>query len=96
MSSFHVDSSEIANASAATAAAGNRIRSEVATMLAQLGELQSRWQGAAQVSFNECVSQWQGVQTQVDQALQSLSQRLMAASQTYADAEAQAQSLFAH
>lgn len=96
MSAFNVDSAQIAQASAAAATAGGRIRTEVAGMLAQLSELDSRWQGAAKASFSECISQWQAVQVQVDRALQSLSQRLMMASQTYSDAESQAQALFAH
>ncbi|AOZ73037.1 type VII secretion protein [Boudabousia tangfeifanii] len=96
MTTFQVDASQISAAGANAAATGNRIRSEVAGMLAQLHALEGNWQGAAQISFNQCVNEWQAVQAQVDTALESLSQRLLFASQTYQQAETQAQALFAH
>ncbi|OKL45918.1 WXG100 family type VII secretion target [Boudabousia marimammalium] len=95
MSMFQVDSTQVAGASAAVSTSGSRLRAEVASMMTQLTALNSGWQGSAQLSFTECITQWQAVQTQVEEALDSISTRLMAASRTYEEAEAQAQSLFA-
>lgn len=95
MSRFEVDSARVALAGTKVQGTVSAIREEVATMLHHLQDLQSVWQGQAAASCAELVAEWQGVQARVDDALDGVQRALGSAARTYADAEAQAASLFA-
>ncbi|UNX55308.1 WXG100 family type VII secretion target [Georgenia sp. TF02-10] len=95
MSRYQVDSIEVAQAAARTRASTATIRAEVAAMMAHLVQLQGSWTGAAATAFAGCTEQWRATQTQVEASLEQITVALDAASQTYADAEASAQGLFA-
>jgi WXG100 family type VII secretion target len=94
MSRFEVDSGRVAQASSKVDGTVTAIRSEVATMLQHLQDLQSVWQGHAASSCAELVAEWQGVQVRVENALEDIVRSLGSAAQTYSDAEAQAAGLF--
>lgn len=87
MTSFAVDVGQVQQASATVSATAERIRSEVATMMAHLTGLQATWQGGAALQFQEVSAQWQSTQAQVDAALLSINQALDRTAQTYAEAE---------
>ncbi|WP_026459921.1 WXG100 family type VII secretion target [Schaalia suimastitidis] len=95
MAVFSVDSQRVAASAAHVSTTAERIRQEVATMMADLLDLQASWQGVAQASCASAVEQWQATQVYVEQALDTISVQLHSAAQTYSEAEAHTASLFA-
>ena len=95
MSIYHVDSHQIATAALTADQSAAAIRTEVAQMLAFLGGLNDSWGGTAASSFHGLLEQWRMTQVQVEESLTAISTQLNHASQTYADAESAATSLFA-
>ncbi len=96
MTQYHVDAAQIAHASAFAARSAQSIRTEVATMLAQLQALEASWQGGAASGFTSVVQQWRATQAQVDTALDQIAQSLSTAAQHYQDAEDVAARMFVH
>ncbi|MDO4665279.1 MAG: WXG100 family type VII secretion target [Actinomycetaceae bacterium] len=96
MARFTADSASISTASAQVTAVTGQIRTDVAQMMAQLGMLEGAWTGSAALAFHNAASQWRATQAQVEAALDSIAAALANASNTYADAEARATSLFAN
>lgn len=94
MTAFTVDIEAVQAATASARATAERIQSETAAMMTQLVQLQSSWSGAAAASFHSCVDQWRSAQSQVEQALSSISAALGNAAANYADAERYSASLF--
>jgi len=94
MTQYHVDAAQVAQASAFTTRSAQTIRTEVASMLAQLQALEGSWQGAAATGFTAVVQQWQSTQTQVDAALDQIALSLGSAAQHYQDAEDMAARMF--
>lgn len=94
MSVFHVDSDEVARCSALVRASANNLRSEVNTMMASLNALEASWSGMASAQFTATVSQWRGMQVQLEQTLDDISLALANAATTYSDAESQASAMF--
>ncbi len=95
MSVFHVDSQHIASAAVTAEQSATAIRTEVNQMLLFLGGLSESWGGAAAVTFQGLLDQWRATQIQVEESLSAISTQLNHASQTYAEAETAATSLFA-
>lgn len=95
MTAYAVDAEQISAASAQACTTASTIRTEVDTLMAQLLALQDTWTGGAQVNFQATITQWQGIQAQTHDALDSISAQLQLAASTYADAEARSASLFA-
>lgn len=96
MATFMVDSERIASASHRVGASSAAIRTEVSSMMSELLALNTSWAGAASAQFEDCISQWQNVQMQVENALNNIGNQLSTASTVYADAEARSRSLFIH
>lgn len=94
MSVFTVDTEAVHAAHAATRATIERLRSESATLMAQLRDLQSSWVGNASHAFQVCAEQWQGAQLYVEQVLDSVGTSLGSAATQYADADQYSASLF--
>lgn len=94
MSVFTVDTEAVHAAHAATRATMERLRSESATLMAQLRQLQSSWIGTASTAFQSCAEQWQGAQLHVEQVLDSVGTSLGSAATQYADADQYSASLF--
>jgi len=94
MSVFTVDTDAVQAAHAATRATMERLRSESATLMAQLRQLQSSWVGTASSAFQSCAEQWQGAQLHVEQVLDSVGTSLGSAATQYADADQYSASLF--
>ena len=94
MSKFEVDSAEVARAAGAVERTCAALRSEAATMLHQLEELQSTWHGEAAARCAAIVDDWRGVQARVDTALDGVQVALAGAARTYEDAETSATALF--
>lgn len=95
MAQFNVDSAQVAQASAQTATVANQIRTDVATMMAQLETLQSSWTGAASASFADCAQRWRAAQMQMEEALDSISQALAHSASQYEQTESGIVSMFA-
>ncbi|WP_175957465.1 WXG100 family type VII secretion target [Schaalia sp. Marseille-Q2122] len=95
MATYTVDSELVASSAARVAASSETIRAEVASLMADLVNLQGTWAGAASASFSDCVTQWQATQAQVESALTAIGTQLGTAASVYAEAEAQSTALFA-
>lgn len=95
MTAYAVDAEQVSAASAQACATASTIRTEVDTLMSQLLALQDSWMGGAQANFQATITQWQGIQAQTHDALDSISTQLQAAATTYADAEAHSSALFA-
>lgn len=95
MTAYAVDAEQVSAASAQACATASTIRTEVDTLMFQLLALQDSWTGGAQANFQATITQWQGIQAQTHDALDSISTQLQAAATTYADAEAHSSALFA-
>lgn len=94
MTIYNVDAGEVAAGAAAALQTADTIRTAVAGMMGQLIGLEASWGGAAAMSFQSVIAQWQLTQVQVEASLESVSAALNQASMTYSDAEATAASLF--
>jgi len=92
---YHVDSDEVAAASARAGQSAEAIRAEVAALVAHLQALEGSWQGQASTAFAGVLTQWRAAQAQVEAALGSLTQALGAAATGYAEAELTAARMFA-
>ena len=95
MTAYAVDAEQVSAASAQACATASTIRTEVDTLMSQLLALQDSWTGGAQANFQATITQWQGIQAQTHDALDSISTQLQAVATTYADAEAHSSALFA-
>ena len=87
MTRYQVDSEQVQLATQSAQGTIGRIRSEVASLLAQLTGLQGSWTGQAASAFQAAVEDWRLTQQHVEESLSSLSQALGAAGMHYADAE---------
>ena len=96
MTAYAVDAEQVSAASAQACTTASTIRTEVDTLMAQLLALQDSWNGGAQANFQATITQWQSVQAQTHDALDSISTQLQAAASTYTEAEAHSTSLFAN
>ncbi|MEJ3403816.1 WXG100 family type VII secretion target [Rathayibacter sp. YIM 133350] len=94
MTSFNVDSDAVLNATTSVNGSIERIRSEVAGLLAQLTNLQGSWGGAAAVAFQSVVTDWRGTQQRVEESLTSIAAALGNAGRQYAETEQANLSLF--
>lgn len=94
MSVFHVDIAEVSRTSALVHASVESVRTEVATLMANLTALESSWSGQAAGQFHQLTQEWQATQSQVETALDEIGSRLQIAANQYAQAEAQATGLF--
>lgn len=94
MSVFTVDTDAVQAAHGAARATMERLQGESASLMAQLGQLQSSWVGTASSAFQTCAEQWRGAQLHVEQVLESISTALGSAATQYADADQYSASLF--
>lgn len=94
MSSYQVNSEQIATASAGVRRSMSTISAEVASLMTQLRSLQSSWTGAAAGAFATVAQQWEATQKQVETSLNSINVALTTAGQNYAAAEENALRMF--
>jgi len=94
MTVFTVDTDAVHAAHAATRGTIERLRTESATLMAQLRELQSTWVGSASNAFQGCAEQWQGAQLHVEQVLDGIGTSLGSVATQYAEADQYSASLF--
>lgn len=94
MSVFTVDTEAVHAAHGATRGTMERLQGESASLMAQLGQLQSSWVGNASNAFQTCAEQWRGAQLHVEQVLDSIGTALGSAAMQYADADQYSASLF--
>lgn len=87
MTRYQVDSEQVQLATQSVQGTIGRIRSEVASLLAQLTGLQGSWSGQAATAFQAAVEDWRMTQQHVEESLAGLNQALGAAAAHYADAE---------
>lgn len=94
MSTFSVDTAQVSAAGANVRRSVDIIRSEVATLMAQLNSLQGSWSGAAAVQFAEVARQWHATQGQVEANLESIKAALDRTASAYTEAELNIRSMF--
>jgi WXG100 family type VII secretion target len=95
MTRYQVDSEAVFTASGAVRASITRIQSEVASLHAQLANLQGSWTGQASNAFTGVVAEWKITQQRVEENLAAINQALSLAGQQYAEIEAANARLFA-
>ena len=94
MSVFTVDTDAVQSAQGAARATVERVRTDSATLMAQLTQLQSSWTGSASQAFQLCAEEWRGAQLHMEQVLDSISSALGSAATQYSDADQYSASLF--
>ncbi|WP_336643323.1 WXG100 family type VII secretion target [Microbacterium sp. MMO-113] len=94
MTVFTVDTDAVHAAEAATRATIERLRSESATLMSQLRQLQTAWVGTAATAFQGCAEEWQGAQQHVELVLDGIGTSLGAVATQYAEADQYSASLF--
>ena len=87
MTRYQVDSEQVQMATQSAHGTIERIRSEVASLLAQLTGLQGSWSGQASTAFQAAVADWRATQQHVEESLAGLNHALGAAAIHYADVE---------
>ena len=87
MTRYQVDSEQVQMATQSVQGTIGRIRSEVASLLAQLSGLLGSWTGQASTAFQTAVEDWRMTQQHVEESLSGLSHALGAAGAQYAEAE---------
>ncbi|NIZ91143.1 WXG100 family type VII secretion target [Kineococcus rubinsiae] len=88
MSTFQVDSAQVASASAAVQASSAAIAAETEGMLRNLQALEASWKGQAATGFQAVTAQWRATQERVRLSLEEIQRALATAGQQYADVEA--------
>jgi len=88
MSIIHIDSDAVASAATGATASIARIQHEVQALHAQLGSLQTSWQGPAATAFQTAVSNWHLTQQRIEADLNAIAQALARSAQHYSDLEA--------
>lgn len=96
MTRYQVDSEAVLTTTAAARGAVDRIQSEVTGLHSQLTSLQDSWSGPAAIAFQGVVTEWHGLEQQMNEGLENLGRALTVAGQQYADTEAANARLFAH
>ncbi|MGF3053208.1 WXG100 family type VII secretion target [Microbacterium sp. YY-03] len=94
MAIFAVDSDAVVSATATARATAERVRTDVASLVANLQALQGSWSGSASIAFQEILEMWRGTQREVDSALDRVNLALDSAARQYSDAEQANLSLF--
>lgn len=94
MAVFSVDTESVDAATNVARATGERVRSDVAMMMATLTQLEGTWTGAAAAGFQGQVENWRATQRVVEESLDSLGAALAQASRAYADTEVAASGMF--
>lgn len=94
MAVFSVDSDAVVSATATARSTAERVRSDVAALVANLQGLQSSWSGSAALAFQDVLEMWRATQRDVDTALDQVNMALDNAARQYADAESANLSMF--
>ncbi|MGP7960172.1 WXG100 family type VII secretion target [Sanguibacter sp. A247] len=94
MSSYEVDSAQVAQASQRVATSRSTISGETAAMVLHLRDLEQVWKGSAAAGFAGVLAEWDAARLQLETALESIGGALANASTIYADAEADAGRMF--
>lgn len=87
MAVFSVDSDAVESATATARSTSDRMRADIAMMLAVLNQLEGTWTGAASAGFQGQVENWRATQRIVEQSLDSLNEALAVAGRAYAETE---------
>lgn len=95
MTRYQVDSEAVLNATGSVRTTISRLQAECASLLGQLTQLQSSWQGSAASAFTGAVTDWKATQQRVEENLASLNHGLTIAGQQYAEIESANTRLFA-
>lgn len=87
MAVFSVDSDAVVSATATARSTAERVRTDVAALVANLQNLQGTWSGSASVAFQEVLEMWRATQRDVDSALDRVNLALDGAARQYSEAE---------
>ncbi|MDO8106654.1 WXG100 family type VII secretion target [Isoptericola sp. b441] len=91
---YEVDSDLVARASAAAGTSVAAIRSESASLLRNLADLQAGWRGGAASAFGTVLADWSATQARVEESLDRITAALSTAAAQYEAAEQHATRLF--
>ena len=94
MAIFAVDSEAVVSATATARATAERVRTGVASLVANLQALQGSWSGSASIAFQEILEMWRATQREVDSSLDRVNLALDSAARQYSEAEQANVSLF--
>lgn len=94
MSSYEVDSAQVAQASQKVATSRTTISGETAAMVLHLRDLEQVWKGASAAGFAGVLAEWDAARLQLETALESIGGALATASTIYENAEADAGRMF--
>lgn len=87
MTSFHVDTTALENASSHIGATIDRLHGEVTTLSAQLRALDGSWSGPAAIAFADVVGEWTLASTRLTEALDGIGSALRQIHSHYVDTE---------
>jgi WXG100 family type VII secretion target len=87
LTSFHVDTTALDNASIHIGATIDRLHGEVTTLSAQLRVLDGSWSGPAAIAFAEVISEWTLASARLTDALDGIGSSLRQIHSHYVDTE---------
>jgi WXG100 family type VII secretion target len=87
MTSFHVDTDALEQASIHIGATIDRLHTEVSTLASQLRGLDGSWSGPAAIAFADVVSEWTVTSVRLTEALNGIGAALRQIRTHYADTE---------
>ncbi len=87
MPRFSVDSEAVFAAQSAVGTTIGRVQADVASLLAQLTNLQGSWNGEAATAFQGVVADWRATQARVEESIAAINRALGAAGSQYLEVE---------
>ncbi|WP_291278254.1 WXG100 family type VII secretion target [Galactobacter sp.] len=87
MTQFTADTQAMRTKSAQAMNTVEQLRGEVNALQSSLQDLSGSWTGGASARFQELLTQWRGVQAQVEDSLSRIGQALTSASSRYDEVE---------
>ncbi len=94
MTTYHVDSEAVRQATDHANATIARVQGDMQQLTSHLQALQSSWSGQASTAFQSVLAEWRNTQLAVEGQLLQITQSLGFAAQHYAEMEAQNARLF--
>jgi len=95
MTTFHVDSTAVLDATRSAQAALEQLRGDAAQLTATLAGLQGSWSGQAASAFQQVLANWTTTQRAIETQMAQLQQVLASAAQQYQESELRNYQLFA-
>ena len=94
MTTYHVDSDAVRQATDHATATISRVQADMQQLTSHLQALQGSWSGQASNAFQSVLGEWRNTQVAVENQLVQITQSLGFAAQHYAEMEAENARLF--